>query len=211
MNRKTILTEIPCKNELQKLCQSISVIDAILSQDWEYRYYSYNKNWDINEEFFEMRNGHGDQMQILFLKNSSIINVFSQEKGTQNKDNLAKDLPSQYKDFMFGEPINSIGTSYCFWSDEDGNWQTNQDEDLDDYSLEMLQVFDAKPTTYLDWATDYYDGNFVETGIPLNSVEKIYKHETLTKDLVLSIVEELEDWEQLHDDLDEIGYPYNFS
>jgi hypothetical protein len=34
--------------------------------------------------------------------------------------------------------------------------------------------------------------------------------EMLTKEMVLTIVEELEDWGQLEADLNEIGYPYDF-
>ena len=43
-----------------------------------------------------------------------------------------------------------------------------------------------------------------------NTVIKIYNHETLTREMVLSIVDELEDWAQLESDLKEIGYPYHF-
>ena len=43
-----------------------------------------------------------------------------------------------------------------------------------------------------------------------NTVIKIYNHETLTREMVLSIVNELEDWAQLESDLEEIGYPYHF-
>ena len=39
------LQNLPNKEKLQKICKSISVLDAIISQDWEYRYYSYNQKW----------------------------------------------------------------------------------------------------------------------------------------------------------------------
>ena len=60
---------LPNQNKLQTICKAISVLDAILSQEWQFRYYSYNKNWSDSEEFFEMRNGSGDQMLILFNQN----------------------------------------------------------------------------------------------------------------------------------------------
>ncbi len=74
----------------------------------------------------------------------------------------------------------------------------------------MLYIFDGKPQTYIDWATEYFEGSYKESGIPLATVSKIYNGETLTKDMVLSTVDELEDWEQLEKDLIEIDYPYNF-
>lgn len=44
----------------------------------------------------------------------------------------------------------------------------------------------------------------------MDIVSKIYNGQALTKEMVLSIVDELEDWEQLEKDLIEINYPYNF-
>jgi hypothetical protein len=39
----------------QKLCKSISALEAIICPDWEYRYFSYQKDWSPYEEFCEMR------------------------------------------------------------------------------------------------------------------------------------------------------------
>ena len=74
----------------------------------------------------------------------------------------------------------------------------------------MLNIFDGQPQTYIDWATDYFKESYKDAGIPLDTVTKIYGGQTLTKEMVLSIVDELEDWEQLEKDLIEIGYPYDF-
>ena len=45
----------------------------------------------------------------------------------------------------------------------------------------------------------------IESGIPLNTVSKIYNGQTLTKEMILTIVEDVEDWDQLEADLNEIG------
>ena len=74
----------------------------------------------------------------------------------------------------------------------------------------MLNIFDGNPQTYVDWATDYFEDSYIESGIPLDTVTKIYNGQTLTKEMVLTIVDELEDWEQLKADLNEINYPYSF-
>ena len=39
----------------------------------------------------------------------------------------------------------------------------------------------------------------------------IYRHEPVTKAKVLALVDEVEDWTMLATDLQEIGYPYEFS
>jgi hypothetical protein len=44
----------------------------------------------------------------------------------------------------------------------------------------------------------------------MDTITKIYGGQTLTKEMVLSIVDKLENWEQLEKDLLEINYPCNF-
>lgn len=202
---------LPDRQKLQTICKAISVLDAILSQEWEYRYYSYNNKWADNEEFCEMRNGSGDQMLILFTHDSCVINGFAHEYPQQEKQQLTKNLPSIFNEFIFGEPVKNIGTTFCIWTTENEKWKTGQVENYNDNSEEMLNIFDGNPQTYIDWATEYYDENCIETGISLETVTEVYNGKTLTKKMVLSIVEELEDWKQLEEDLNEIGYPYNFN
>lgn len=79
---------LPNKKALQNICKSIAVLDAIISQEWEYRYYSYNYQWGENEEFFEMRNGEGDQMLILFREDGCVINGFAHEKYDYEEEGL---------------------------------------------------------------------------------------------------------------------------
>ncbi|MCD1118610.1 hypothetical protein [Chryseobacterium turcicum] len=201
---------LPDAKKLKSICKAISVLDAILSQEWEYRYYSYNNKWSDHEEFFEMRDGSGDQMLVLFPQNHCVINGFAHEYKQQDKQKLTTNLPSIFNEFIFGEPVNSIGTTFCLWTTEQKNWQTGQLENFEDNSEEMLNIFDGNPQTYIDWATEYFEDRYKESGIPLETVEKIYSGQTLTKNMVLSIVEELEDWEQLETDLNEIGYSYSF-
>lgn len=202
---------LPDTRSLQNICKAISVLDAIICQEWEYRYYSYNNKWSDNEEFCEMRDGSGDQMLILFQQNGCIINGFAHEFPQQDKQHLTVNLPSEFDEFIFGEPVNSIGTTFCLWTTEQKNWQTGQLENHDDNSKQMLNIFDGNPQTYIDWATEYFEESYKETGIPIETVTKIYTGQTLTKEMVLTIVEELEDWKQLESDLSEIEYPYNFN
>ena len=202
--------QLPDRNTLQTICKAISVLDAIICQEWEDRYYSYNNKWAENEEFFEMRNGSGDQMLVLFRQDGCVINGFAHEFEQQDKEKLTKNLPAIFDSFIFGEPVKTIGTTFCLWTTEQKKWLVGQTDNEEDNSEQMLYIFDGNPQTYIDWATEYFEESYVESGIPLDTVTKIYSGQTLTKEMVLTIVEELEDWEQLEADLNEIGYPYDF-
>ena len=202
---------LPSKNSLQNICKAISVLDAIICQEWEYRYYSYNSKWGEGEEFFEMRDGSGDLMNILFLEKNCVINGFAHEFQKNQKSDLTTNLPEMYNDFIFGEPVASLGTTFCLWTNETENWEVGLIKDYNDNSEELLAIFDGNPQTYIDWASDYFEDSYKEIGIPLNTVTEIYQGKILTKEMVLSLVEEIEDWELLEEDLKEINYPFDFN
>ena len=63
--------------KFQSLCKSISTLEAIICPEWEFRHYSYQKDWSATEEFCEMRNGQGDQVLILFNSSGICINGFA--------------------------------------------------------------------------------------------------------------------------------------
>ena len=202
---------LPSKNSLQNICKAISVLDAIICQEWEYRYYSYNSKWGEGEEFFEMRDGSGDLMNILFLEKNCVINGFAHEFQKNQKSDLTTNLPEMYNDFIFGEPVASLGTTFCLWTNETENWEVGLIKDYNDNSEELLAIFDGNPQTYIDWASDYFEDSYKEIGIPLNTVTEIYQGKILTKEMVLSLVEEIEDWKLLEEDLKEINYPFDFN
>jgi hypothetical protein len=202
---------LPDQKSLQRICKAISVLDAIISSDWESRYYSYNSKWGKNEEFFEMRNGEGDHMLILFQKDACVMNGYAVDARQHTKAKVTENLPDIFQEFIFGEPVKTIGTTFCLWKIKDQAWQIGNAKPGDDHSEELLAIFDDQPQTYIDWASDYFDGSYSASGITLTTVKKIYEGKTLTKKMVLTIVDEPEDWEQLEADLQEIGYPYDFT
>ncbi|MCD8042927.1 MAG: hypothetical protein LUH10_07660 [Tannerellaceae bacterium] len=202
---------LPGKQTLQKLCKSISLLDAIFSPEWEYRYYSYNRKWSDKEEVFEMKNGSGDQMLILFREEGCVINGFTIGGKVQQKEILTHSLPGYFNDFIFGEPVNTIGTTFCIWSTGSGEWQTGADSSSDDLSGTLLSIFDGKPETYCQWANDYYfEGDYPDGEIDLKTVSQLYEGTTLTKEMVLALNTDFEDWVQLEEDIENMGYPFNF-
>lgn len=198
--------QLPDRITLERIAKAISVLDAIICQDWQYRYYSFNSNWDENEQVLQMRNGEGDEMHILFRNDGCTINGFACEYEQENISNLTYNLPEIFHEFTFGEPIKSIGTTFCLWTIENKNWQVGIIKNHENNSEKMLNVFNGNPQTYCNWAKEYFD----KENISIDTVQKIYNGEILTKEMVLIINNELDDWQQLEEDLAEINYPYNF-
>jgi hypothetical protein len=205
---------IPEIKELEKISQAIAMLDAILSPEWEYRYYSFNGKWGEKERLASMRDGSGDDYFILFNEFGAVIKGFAHESHmTPYKNKLKQiwpgvlsDIPQEFSSIL-SEPAFSIeDTTFCIWRKyTDLSWQTGnitypRGKDPDG-SEGLLFILDSNPLTYKFWVEDYY-----EKTIPISSVEHIFAHlpltdyivSTLNNDLVLS---------DLQEDIAEIGFP----
>lgn len=233
------LNLLPKPFEFNNVCKSISALEAIICPEWEYRYFSYQKDWSDTEELCEMRDGQGNHLLILFSNYGICINGFAHESemngwrnvpveekksfvkklfGSKEKrktvliqeisSGVVTELPNVFSEFIFGEPVRSIGTTFCIWNTnkewEIGKIKLPKDE-YKDGSSDLLELLDGNPKTYKEWAEEYYE-EFEERELPLEVVEKIYSGMVITKDVVLEINPELEDFEKLKNDLDKIGY-----
>ena len=195
---------------LRRLCQSLAALDALNSPEPEYRYYTFNPAWDESEELFEMADGEGDQLLVLFRAAGCCLNGFLHEYDQPDKAQVTRGLPDAFDEFMFGEPVSSIGTTFCQWHTPAHGWQAGLVEEEEDESDELLYIFDNQPATYAEWATEYYLDETDRAPITTTAVAAVYRHEPLTKMLALAINNELTDWPQLAADLTAIGYPYDF-
>ena len=204
-------SSLPDAAALKTLCKALAALDAINSQEWEYRYYSYDANWAEGEEALLMRDGQGDEMQILFRSEGCVINGLMHEYNQPDKAKVTRGLPECFDEFMFGEPVNSIGTTFCLWFTPAHGWQTGVLASEEDGSEELLYIFDGNPETYTEWADEYYGDETDRPPLDVAAVAQVYQGTTLTKELVLSIMAEVEDWPQLAEDLQAIDYPYDFS
>ena len=236
------LNLLPSPIDLKNVCKSISALEAIICPEWEYRYFSYQKDWSENEEFCEMRNGQGDHLLILFSSNGTCINGFSHESKMNGWKNTAikekksfidklfgskkeskteliqiihngvlDNLPKAFSKFIFEEPVKSIGTTFCIWQTKnDDEWQKGNailpKDDFKDGSKYLLNLLDGKPLTFKIWAEEYYEENFEKSDLKLDLVEKVYNGVLATEEFAREINPELQDFDKLKSDLNEIGY-----
>lgn len=146
-------------------------------------------------------------IQKIFKKNAEPKFELAQEIWPGLLDNL----PKEFHEFIFGEPVRSIGTTFCIWSlQEDEKWKIGEFEFPDhpylDGSTDLLELLDGKPKTYVDWAKENYELEDMD----LEVVTPIYEKEPISKSMVNKLNPDLEDFDQLKSDLAEIGYPHLF-
>ena len=208
------LDALPGIDEVKRISQSIAMLDAIMMEDWEYRYFSFDGNWGDGEMLASMRNGSGDSYYILFNAHGAIIKGYGHESEMAGHTidsgevwpGVLDGVPEEFEAVLTDPAFVAEETSFCIWRKySDSEWQTGKidfpDQEDPDGSADLLFILDGSPDTYQQWATGYY-----ETTVPLDEVKAIYEHKPLTQQLVSRLNSERR-IDDLSSDLDEIRYP----
>lgn len=215
---------LPDITKLKEVCQSIALFDAIIEPEWEFRYYSYNSVWGVDEHMASMRNGCGDSYFIFFNPQGAIIKGYVQAslmgqyavKHDHPWPGVLDYVPEEFKDFL-SEPAFLINeASFCIWrKSTDDLWNIGKidflKKDIDnliypvnddpDGSSKLFFIIDGRPQTYQKWAERYY-----QVEVKLSIVESIYRHDPISTRLVTALNPSVQ-LEDLKDDIAEIGYP----
>ncbi len=203
------LERMPEPQQLRRLLQSLAVLDAVMSPDWETRYYSYNAAWGDGSEMGSMRDGSGDQFFALFLPAGTGIIGLAHESAMFRCDDpwpgMFDGLPAELAELRSEPAFDTDNCSFCIWRAAGSDrWSRGPVEmapgDDPDGSARLLRPLDHDPATYVEFAREYY-----ETEIPVASVRAIYEHQPLTMELVRSLNPDVT-LAELRSDLDEIGY-----
>jgi hypothetical protein len=200
---------------LRRRAQSLAVLDAIMSPDWQYRYYSFNSKWDLGEMMASRKNGSGDELYILFNSFGAILKGFDHEsymspwaRDDQSLWPLIFDgVPAVFEQFLKEPSFDIPNTTFCVWrQNNDSSWHVaavkypDADESSDG-SEEQLALFAGGPERYVQFAGEYF-----EKTIPIEPVERIYQHEAIS-DLNIRQLNPEMDRQSLDAELIEIGYP----
>lgn len=190
------LDDLPDVPTLRHLCQSLATLDAILSPEWTYRYYSFNARWSDGRMMASMRNGSGDEYCILFNRSGAIIKGYAHEtplamyhaRHGVPYPGVMDHVPPEFADFLAEPAFDSQVATFCLWRRTgDHAWHRGPvalpQGDGPDSSAYLLQMLD--PRTYRDWAHEYFELEPPEERkISLEGVERIYRHEPVSDALV---------------------------
>jgi len=210
------LTELLAPDRLEALCQSIALLDAILSPEWEYRYFSFNARWDeaVSERMASMRNGSGDHFFAVFADNSAIIKGFAHEAKMSPWSRqppavwpgVLGHVPERFARFLSEPAFSMDETTFCIWHEsQEGRWSGGPIDfpsgDDPDGSAGLLWMLDGDPETYLRFARDYY-----ERELAPEDVAAIYVHTPLSRAAMTRLNPEAQ-WAEVVSEAEEIGYP----
>ncbi|MEU0338398.1 hypothetical protein ABZ092_05245 [Streptomyces bobili] len=195
------------------------MLDAILSPEWECRYYSFNTAWAEAEEMASMRNGSGDEYSIVFCAAGAYVRGFGHETPMNPHGNdgepwpgVIDEVPGVFRPFVEepaftdwdGVPV----VTACLWRETaDDQWHHGAidfptDSAGPDGSTSLFGLLiDRSPQAFQRFAEDYY-----EVPVDLAAVSAVYALRPLGQELVSSLNGDVT-LADLAKDIADIGYP----
>jgi hypothetical protein len=205
------LSALPDLPGFRRLTRSLAMLDAIMSPEWEFRYYSFDSRWAPGEMMASMRDGSGDHWFALITPVGIALHGLAHEAPTFRPGTPApgifETLPSEFhKNFLKEPAFDTANSTFCIWRRSgDDRWSTaarpaSSTSDADG-SDELLAILAGDPRQYAQWASEYY-----ERTLNVADVSAIYQHVPLTPALAKRLNPAI-DFDELEGDIAEIGYP----
>jgi hypothetical protein len=209
-----LLPDVPV---LRNLSRSMAILEAILSPDWESRHHSI-ASWGPAEEIASMRNGSGDEYDIVFSAGGAYIRGFDHEAVMSPYGNdgpwpgILDSVPDIFRRWVeepaFCDEDGMPVVTVCLWREaDDEGWRVGEidypDGERDpDGSAHLFKLLtDPSPEAFQRFAEDYY-----EVSVDLNAVRHVYALRPLTQAVVTVLNADLT-LEDLAEDLATARYP----
>lgn len=209
------LSLLPDVDGLRRLLQSLAMLDAVLSPDWQGRYYSFNAAWSAGELMGSMRNGCGDDFYAHFGSAGCWLKGFAheypmspyRERPPRPWPGVLDAVPAEFAGCLQETAFEAEAVTFCVWRRyTDPGWQVGPiafppAHPDPDGSAFLLSALDGRPESYQSFVADYY-----EREVELAAVQHVYRHRPLTVEVVARLNPEVSLGE-LASDISEIGYP----
>ncbi|MFI6450220.1 hypothetical protein ACIBF6_01575 [Streptosporangium amethystogenes] len=210
-----LLPDVPV---LRDLCRSMAVLEAILSPDWESRYYSFDAGWGPVEEMASMRNGSGDEYSIVFSAAGAYIRGFDHEAVMSPYGNdgpwpgVLDSVPDVFRhcveELAFCDEDGMPVVTACLWREAcDDRWRAGEIEypdgasDPDGAAHLFALLVDPSAEAFQRFAGDRY-----EIPVDLDAVRHVYALRPLTQAVVTALNADLA-LKDLAEDLAASRYP----
>lgn len=203
---------------LREHCRSLAILEAILSPEWEYRYYSFADHWSKGESMASMQSGSGDEYSIIFSAAGAYVRGFDHESpmSPYAEDGpwpgVLDEVPDVFRPYVEEPAFSDDGmprVTACMWREAgDDGWRTGtidfpdaatEDPDGAGYLFQLL--VDRSPEAFQQWAEDYY-----EASVGLEAVRHVFSRRPLTEEMVSALNPEIT-LADLAKDIAQIGYP----
>ncbi|MFS4104079.1 hypothetical protein [Streptomyces sp. PD-S100-1] len=188
------LPDIPT---LRDRCRALAMLEAVLNPDGE-RYYSYSRTWSETEEIASMRNGSGDEFDVVFSPAGAYVRGFDHEAAMSPYAHdapwpgVVDSVPEAFRSCVEEPAFTDDGmprVTVCLWREAgSGRWQAGEidfpedDADPDGSGWLFQLLVDPSPEAFQEFAEDYY-----EIPVDIHAVRHVYALRPLTQDVVTAL------------------------
>ena len=216
MSVEGFAVRLPEPATLRRWTRALAVLDAVMSPDWEYRWFSFDAAWGEGEQVASMRNGSGDDWSITFTAAGTYVRGFDHESAlspfAQTPQGLAPGVLDGLPDVLRGaaeEPAFTMAdlplVTVALWRlARDPFWSfgaAHPRPDGDDGGTWLFEQLDGRPETYRAFAAEYY-----ERDLDVRAVGRVFDQEPLTAELA-SVIDPDVDLGAVADEVAAMGYP----
>jgi hypothetical protein len=188
---------LPAPAALERICRGLATLDAILSEDWESRYFSFNAKWGRGQRMGSMRNGSGDDWFFVFGKAGTFFKSYWHEHRAEADDAIYAGLPRGLAK-QRTEPAFLMDDGVTFGGFHDGKrWALRGNATP---LAELWPVLQGNARAYRTHALEYF-----ELKVPLATISHVLAGKPLTAKVLATAGSE-RTLEELTADLAEIGY-----
>lgn len=202
MTAYDVARRLPAVPELRVLCRALAALDVVLSPGSDDRYHLYNPEWAAGEQLASMRDGAGNEYDIVFTAAGAYVRGFDHESpmspyATTDDDEpwpgVLDSVPEVFRECVeepaFSDEFGTPCVTVCLWREHgDTAWRHgdiafpdgDQDPDGADWLFALLA--DRTPEAFREWAQDYYG-----KPVDLDAVRQVYSGQPLTADVVTAL------------------------
>jgi hypothetical protein len=209
MISKPYLGELPDLSGFERLTRALAALDATMSPEWQYRYYSFDPEWSDGETMASMRNGSGDHWFAVLCPAGIALHGLSHEspqfRPGQPQPWIFDRLPSEFHECLLHEQaFDTANSTFCVWRlVSDSQWKCGDvgSGSGDDGSADLLAILAGDPRKYVEFASDHF-----ERKLDPATVQAVYQREAMTPELASRLNPDV-NFQVLRGELRKLGYP----
>ncbi|OKK16085.1 hypothetical protein AMK16_25520 [Streptomyces sp. CB00455] len=197
MTAHDVARALPDVPVLRDLCRSMAMVEAVLNPDGE-RYYSFSATRSQTEETASMRNGAGDEFDIVFCEAGAYLRGFDHESPMSPYVNdvpwpgVVDSVPEVFQGCVEEPAFTDDGVprvTACIWREAGSErWQAGEidfpeghaDPDGSGWLFQLL--LDPAPEAFQRFAEAYY-----ETTVDIEAVREVYALRPLSRKTVRAL------------------------
>jgi hypothetical protein len=189
---------LPPPRDLERVCKGVAALDAMLSEEWEDRYYSFDHAWSTKskQRMASMRNGSGDEWFIVFEPAGVLLKAFWHEHPHEEVTKIYSGLPTKLLPQLKEPAFSMEDVTFGGWHDGT-SWTLRGNAKP---MKEQLAILTGDPEKYRTYAADYF-----EVDLPLDAIAHVLAGNKLDAKIVKRITTD-RTLADLKHDLAEIAY-----